>query len=307
MSETTTPDVVVMVPCHNEELTIGKVIDDFKRELPHARIVVVDNCCTDDTAAIAQAHGAKVIREPRKGKGNAVAAMFEQVRADYYVMVDGDDTYSAASVHDLLEPVMSGHADMVIGVRRSEDTAKSYRRFHLFGNRLVRGLVNVIFGAQLTDIMSGYRAYNQDVVRRIPIVSVGFEIETEMTIQMLYYRQKLVEVPTPYGSRPEGSFSKLSTFRDGFRVLWKIFSLFRAYKPLTFFGGIGLVLFVLGIVAGIPPLSDYFTGPSRYIHHVPLAILATGLVVLSATSTFLGVLLHAINWRFKELHSLVTR
>jgi glycosyltransferase involved in cell wall biosynthesis len=299
--------IAVLIPCHNEEATVGKVVDDFRAQLPEAAIYVFDNCCTDHTAAIAAEHGAVVLSEPRQGKGFVVESMLDRVEADYYVMVDGDDTYPAERVRDLLAPVAAGAADMAVGARLAEHDERSFPRLHVAGNNLVRGLINRIFGAKLTDIMSGYRAFNRRVVRRVPVVSSGFEVETELTIQMLYYRLKVVEVQVPYRGRPEGSSSKLRTFRDGLRVLWKVFSLFRAFKPLTFFGGVGILLFALGILAGIPPVADYICDPQHYVRHVPLAILAMGLVLLSAGSVFLGLLLHAINWRFKELHNVTVR
>lgn len=297
--------IAVLLPCHNEEATIGKVIDDFRAELPAARIYVFDNCSTDASSAIARRHGAEVIPEPRQGKGYVVEAMFSRVDADICVMVDADDTYPAQKVHDLIEPVRQGQADMAVGARLAEFTDQSFRPLHLAGNRLVRGLINLIFSTKLNDILSGYRAFNRKVLQRVPVVSSGFEVETEMTIQMLYYRCKIVEVTVPYRERPEGSESKLRTFRDGIRVLWKLFSLVRAFKPLTFFGGMGMVLFTLGLLAGIAPVYDYIR--YAYVYHVPLAILAVGLVLLAAGSTFLGVLLHAINWRFKELHNVMVR
>lgn len=299
--------IAVLIPCHNEQATVGKVVDDFRAALPDARVYVFDNCCTDDTAAIATRHGATVIRECRQGKGFVVESMLDRVEADFYVMVDGDDTYEASKVMDLLAPVLSGQADMTVGARLSEYDNRSFRPLHVMGNGLVRGLINRIFGARLTDIMSGYRAFNRRVVQRVPVVSSGFEVETELTIQMLYYRLKIVEVQVPYRGRPEGSFSKLNTFRDGARVLWKIFNLFRAFKPLTFFGGAGILLMLLGLLAGLPPILEYVQDPNHYIHHVPLAILATGLILLGAISAFMGILLHAINWRFKELHNVLTR
>jgi glycosyltransferase involved in cell wall biosynthesis len=299
--------IAVLIPCHNEEATIGKVVDDFRARLPEAQIYVFDNCCTDRTAAIAAEHGATVVIEPRQGKGFVVEGMLDRVEADYYVMVDGDDTYPAEKVRELLAPVTAGAADMAVGARLAEYDERSFPALHVAGNNLVRGLINRIFGAKLTDIMSGYRAFNRRVVRRIPVVSSGFEVETELTIQMLYYRLKVVEVQVPYRGRPEGSGSKLRTFRDGFRVLWKVFSLFRAFKPLTFFGGVGILLLVLAVLAGIPPVADYVRDPQHYVRHVPLAILAMGLVLLSAGSVFLGLLLHAINWRFKELHNVAVR
>jgi len=222
-------------------------------------------------------------------------------------MVDGDDTYPADEVHKLIGPVYAGDADMVVGARLSSYTEKSFRPLHIFGNNLVRKLVNWIGNTQLTDIMSGYRAFNRRVVEHIPVVSSGFEVETEITIQMLYYRMKIAEVQVPYKDRPEGSESKLNTIQDGAKVLWKIFSLFRAFKPLTFFGSAGIVLFLLGLAAGSAPLYDYITDPNHYVRHIPLAILATGLVLLSAGCFFLGILLHALNWRLRELHNVLTR
>jgi glycosyltransferase involved in cell wall biosynthesis len=301
------PKMAVLIPCYNEELTIGKVVDDFRRQLPLASIYVFDNCSTDASASIACERGAMVIKEPQQGKGFVVERMFASIDADFYVMVDGDDTYPADCVNKLLEPVLSGEADMAVGARFSRNTHESFRRLHIFGNNLVRILVNWVSKSQLTDIMSGYRAFNRRVVERIPVVSSGFEVETEMTIQMLYYRMKIVEVPITYKQRPVGSESKLSTFRDGLRVLWKIFSLFRAFKPLTFFGGLGLLFLALGILAGIAPIHDYLTEPGHYVRHIPLAILAASLVILSVGCVSFGVLLHALNWRFIELHNVLTR
>lgn len=307
MSTPQGPKIAVLIPCYNEESTIGKVIDDFKRQLPSATVYVFDNCSTDATAVTATEHGATVLKEPRQGKGFVIASMFERVDADFYVMIDGDDTYSVDHVNALLEPVLQGAADMTVGARLAEYTEKSFRPMHLFGNNLVRWLVNRLTNANLTDIMSGYRAFNRRVARRIPVVSAGFEVETELTIQSLYYRLKIVEVTVPYRARPPGSVSKLSTLRDGFRVLWKIFSLFRAFKPLTFFGALGLFLLLLGLAAGTLPVHDYLTNPEHRVEHVPMAILATGLVLLSAGFVFLGILLHALNWRFWELHNVLTR
>ncbi|MBN1943543.1 MAG: glycosyltransferase [Phycisphaerae bacterium] len=297
--------IAVLLPCYNEEATLGKVIDEFRAELPSAVIYVFDNGSTDASADVARRHGAEVIYEPRQGKGYVVETMLSRVEADLCVMVDADDTYPAKKVHELLEPVRRGLADMAVGARLEDFTDKSFRPLHLAGNRLVRGLINRIFGTRLTDILSGYRAFNRKVLRRIPVVSSGFEVETELTIQMLYYRLTIVEVPVPYRERPADSTSKLRTFRDGFRVLWKLFSLARWFKPLTCFGGLGVVLFALGVLAGLAPVCDYIR--HAYVYHVPLAILAVGLVLLSAGSVFLGLLLHAVNWRFKELHNVLLR
>jgi glycosyltransferase involved in cell wall biosynthesis len=301
------PRVAVLIPCYNEHTTIAKVIEQFKQKLPSAKIYVFDNCSTDASAVIAAGCGATVIYEPRKGKGFVVERMFYSVDADIFVMVDADSTYPADEVNKMIEPVRLGSADMVVGARLSQYTDGAFPRLHIIGNNLVRSLVNWIFNARLTDIMSGYRVFNRRVAGLIPVVSEGFEVETELTIQMLYYQLKIIEVQIPYQDRPAGSVSKLSTFRDGFKVLWKIFNLLRAFKPLTFFSSVGIVLLALGLLAGVRPLQDYISGPDHYVRHVPLAILATGLSLLSAGCFFLGVLLHAMNWRFRELHNVLTR
>lgn len=298
-------NIAVLIPCYNEEATVGKVIDDFRDQLPAATIYVFDNCCTDNTAAIARQRGATVIHEPRKGKGYVIESMLHSVRADFYIMADGDDTYPAENVHELLKPVLENRADMTIGARLVEYTETSFRPLHVAGNRLVRGLINKIFKTNLTDILSGYRVFNRKVVNRVPVVSSGFEVETELTIQMLYYDLKILEIPVPYRERPEGSVSKLRTFRDGFRVLWKLFSLGRNFKPLTFFGSVGILLGLLGLLAGILPIIGFIeTGK---VERFPLAILATGLILLAFGSGFLGILLHAINWRMKEMHNVLFR
>ena len=298
-------EIAILIPCYNEEVTVGKVVDDFRRELPSAAICVFDNCSTDATAKIAQEHGAIVFKESRKGKGFVIDGMFARIKSDFYVLVDGDDTYPAEDVHKLLEPVMVGDADMVVGSRLATHTDNSFRPLHVFGNRLVGLLVNWISRSRLTDIMSGYRAFNRRVIRQIPVVSSGFEVETDLTLQMLYYNLKIIEVNVPYRERCAGSQSKLRTFQDGFRVLWKIFNLLRAFKPLTFFGSIGLLLFFLGLMAGAFPIHDYLT--YQHVYHVPLAILAAALMILSSGFIFLGILLHALNWRLRELHNVFTR
>jgi glycosyltransferase involved in cell wall biosynthesis len=307
MAQHKEPKIAVLIPCYNEEQTIGKVIEQFRKELPSAEIYVFDNCSTDASAEIAAKQAATVIFEPRKGKGYVVERMFDSIDADIFVMVDGDDTYPADMVHKLIEPLIAGKADMVVGARLAEYSDRSFRPLHVFGNNLVRGLVNWVFKANLTDIMSGYRAFSRRVTGLIPVVSAGFEVETELSIQMLYYQMKIMEVQVPYRPRPKGSVSKLNTFRDGCKVLWKIFSLFRAFKPLTFFGSIGIVLFIAGVLAGLSPIRDYIYDPAHFVRHVPMAILATGLIIISGGCMFLGILLHAINWRFRELHNVLTR
>lgn len=299
--------VAVLIPCFNEARTIEKVIADFRTELPQARIVVIDNASTDDTAAVARQSGAEIRQEPRRGKGYAVEQMLREVDADYFVMVDGDDTYPASSVHQLLAPIMSGHADMCVGARLSSYEGAAFRPMHLIGNRIIRFLVNWIGGSNLTDILSGYRAYSRRVARELPVTSPGFEVETDMAFQMLYYHIHITEVAVPYRARPTGSSSKLRTFRDGARVLWKVFTLLRSVKPLTFFGGISLMLLLLGVTAGAPLIFADQESYDAYLQHVPEAVLATGLVLLSFGFLFVGIVLHAVNWRLRELHNVLTR
>ncbi|MCE5328006.1 MAG: glycosyltransferase [Planctomycetaceae bacterium] len=299
------PAVAVLIPACNEEASIGAVVDAFRRELPAATIFVFDNCSTDATAAIAAARGAIVRNEPRQGKGYVIERMFDTVEADAYVMVDGDDTYPAEKVHDLLAPILAGQADMVVGARLEEYSDKAFRPLHVCGNKLVRALVNWAGHSRLSDIMSGYRAFSRRVIERLPVVSAGFEVETDMTIQMLYYRMMIVEVPVHYRPRGDGSASKLRTVRDGVRVMWKIFTLFRSFKPLTFFGAAAAVLFLCGLLAGATPIHDYAT--TSKVTHQGLAIMAVGLMVLSSGSLFLGIMLHAINWRLRELHNVMCR
>ena len=307
MSSSHKATIVVLIPCLNEEITIGKVIQDFQAAIPEAKIIIFDNNSTDRTTAIARESGAEVIPESRPGKGHVVASMFRKVDADYYVIVDGDDTYSAEHVRKLLEPVMKEQADMAVAVRLAEYTATSFRPLHVFGNNLVRRLVNWIFKSNLSDIMSGYRAYSRELVQSIPILSSGFEVETEMTIRILDYGFRIKEVPLPYRERPEGSVSKLRTFHDGFRVLAEIARIAKAYKPFTFFGGIGLAFILAGGISGIWVILDYLE--DEYVNKVPTAILATGFMLLGFGSMGIGILLNTISYRFREnmrqLHKII--
>ena len=299
--------IVILIPCLNEEITIGKVIHDFQDAIPEAKIIVFDNNSTDRTAAIVRECGAEVIPESRPGKGHVVASMFRKVDADYYVIVDGDDTYSAEHVRKLLEPVMKEQADMAVAVRLAEYTATSFRPLHVFGNNLVRRLVNWIFKSNLSDIMSGYRVFSRELVQSIPILSSGFEVETEMTIRILDYGFRIKEVPLPYRERPEGSVSKLRTFHDGFRVLAEIARIAKAYKPFTFFGGIGMAFILAGGISGIWVIQDYLE--DEYVNKVPTAILATGFMLLGFGSMGIGILLNTISYRFREnmrqLHKII--
>ena len=286
--------VAVLIPCYNEAVTIGKVVDDFKRVLPDADIYVYDNNSKDDTAAIAEDHGAIVRTEPRQGKGNVVRQMFREIDADYYIMVDGDDTYPAEAAPRLLEPLMNDTADMTVGDRLSNGTygEENDRAFHGFGNNLVRWLIKVIYGYAFDDVMTGYRAFNRIFVKTMPVLSEGFQIETELSIHAVDKRFRITDVPIDYRDRPEGSYSKLSTFGDGAKVLRAIASLFKDHKPMAFFGWLALILIVLGLIAGIPVIAEYFQtglGP-----RFPTAILAIALVICGALSFTAGIILDTV-------------
>ncbi|RFC43539.1 MAG: Glycosyltransferase involved in cell wall bisynthesis, partial [Verrucomicrobia bacterium] len=245
------PRIAITIPCYQEEKTIGQVVTDFKAQLPDAAIYVFDNNCTDRTAEFARAAGATVIREKKQGKGYVVATLFEVVDADIIVMIDGDGTYDATAVHRLLAPVLAGDADMVVAARLEQYTDKSFRKFHVAGNQMVCGIINKIFGANISDIFSGYRAFTRECAQAIPITSRGFDVETELTVQSLYRGMVIKEIEAPYGERPAGSFSKLRTLPDGMRVLLRLFLLLRAYKPLSLFGTLFIVLFLVAVGTGI--------------------------------------------------------
>lgn len=286
--------VAVLIPCYNEAVTIGKVVDDFKRVLPDADIYVYDNNSKDDTAAIAEDHGAIVRTEPRQGKGNVVRQMFREIDADYYIMVDGDDTYPAEAAPRLLEPLMNDTADMTVGDRLSNGTygEENDRAFHGFGNNLVRWLIKVIYGYAFDDVMTGYRAFNRIFVKTMPVLSEGFQIETELSIHAVDKRFLITDVPIDYRDRPEGSYSKLSTFGDGAKVLRAIASLFKDHKPMAFFGWLALILIVLGLIAGIPVIAEYFQ--TGLVPRFPTAILAIALVICGALSFTAGIILDTV-------------
>lgn len=289
-----TEKIAILLPAYNEEVTIVKVIEDFKKALPQAEIYVYDNNSKDKTNQLAKEAGAIVRFEPRQGKGNVVRSMFREIDADYYIMADADDTYPAAEVEKLLEPLRTGMADMTIGDRLSNGTyeKENKRGFHGFGNNLVRILINKLYKGNYNDIMTGYRGFNRLFVKTFPVLSPGFEIETELSIHSLDKRFKLVEVPITYKDRPEGSESKLSTFSDGFKVLRMIFNLFKDYKPLIFFTLLTFLFFLCGLVAGIPVISEF--AKTGLINKLPSAVLATGFMILSALSFVAGFILDTV-------------
>lgn len=283
--------VAVLIPCYNEALTVGKVIDVFRAALPGATIYVYDNNSTDDTAAIAREHGAVVRFEPRQGKGNVVRSMFRDIEADCYLMVDGDDTYPAEQALELCQPILEGAADMTVGDRLSNGTyaAENQRAFHGFGNNLVRGLIRIIYGYTFNDVMTGYRAMSRLFVKTMPVLSPGFQIECELSIHAVDKRWRIVEVPIVYRDRPAGSESKLSTVHDGVRVVSAITGLFKDYRPLKFFMLVAAVLMLLGLVAGVPVIAEF--AATGLVTKLPSAVLAVGLVFCGALALATGAIL----------------
>jgi len=296
--------IAVLIPCYNEELTIAKVISDFKNELPDAYIYVYDNNSSDNTSIIAQEHGAIVKKEYRQGKGNVVRSMFRDIDADIYIMIDGDDTYPAEFIQSLIDPVMNSEADMVLGDRHSNGTYKdeNKRPLHNFGNNLVKMLINKLFNTNLKDIMSGYRVFNKRFVKTMPVTSNGFEIETEMTLHALDKKFLIQEIPIEYRDRPEGSFSKLNTISDGMRVLKTILWVFKDYKPLTFFTILSGVFLVLALLVGIPVIVEFMQ--TSKILKMPSAVLAVGLMIISIISLFSGFILDTVVKQHRENYEL---
>jgi glycosyltransferase involved in cell wall biosynthesis len=284
--------LAVLLPCYNEEVTIGKVVRDFKQSLPQADIYVYDNNSTDKTAEIAEAAGAIVRTEPRQGKGNVIRAMFEDIDADVYVMADGDDTYPAESAPEMVQKIIEGY-DMVIGDRLSSTYFEENKRpFHNFGNRLVRDSINFLFGAHVHDIMTGYRAFSFTFVKTYPVLSRGFEIETEMTIHSLNNNLRIYEMPVQYRDRPEGSVSKLDTVGDGAKVLKTIFQMIREYKPLPFFGGIGSVVSLTGLGFLLSVMIDFWK--TGMVARFPTLIGAVMLVIAGLLLIITGIILDVI-------------
>ena len=307
MQDQIKPQIAVLIPCYNEELTVAKVVSDFKEHLPMASIYVFDNRSTDATSAKAREAGAQVVPSPRKGKGFVVQQMFDSIDADWFIMVDGDATYPASHAQMLLSEAIANGVDMMVGKRVTprEELGKAYRPMHQFGNRMVCGLIGAAFGSPIQDVFSGYRIFNRSFAKTIPLRAGGFEIEVEMTLQALSKGYKVEERDVPYGSRPEGSKSKLNTYRDGMIVLWTFASICRSYRPGLFFGMFALLFGLASLAAGIAPVLDYIN--YQYVYKVPLAILATGLAVLSAISAAIALLLHTQLKYHNETHNLLRR
>ena len=293
--------VAVLIPCLDEAGTIGKVVDDFRRELPGADVWVIDNGSTDATAEVAAAHGARVLTESRRGKGFAMRAAFRRVDADVYVMVDGDDTYPAEAVHALLAPVVEGRADMAVGSRTMPGTNSDFRRLNRMGNAFYPAVIRTLVHVRLTDVLSGYRAMTREFVEGVPIASQGFELEVELTVKAAERHYRIAEVPVDLRPRPEGSHSKVSLVGDGSRVLWTIVLLFRDYRPMAFFGGIGLAAMLLGLIPGIVVIVEFIE--TGLVPRFPSAILAVALELAGMLSISVGIVLSAVTRRFAELES----
>lgn len=283
--------IAVLIPCYNEEVTIHKVVSDFKRELPEADIYVYDNNSSDNTSKLAKDAGAIVRFEPRQGKGNVVRQMFRDIDSDCYLMVDGDDTYPAESARELCEPILNGEADMTVGDRLSNGTyaEENKRAFHGFGNDLVRAMIKWIYGYSFDDVMTGYRAFSRPFVKTFPVMSEGFQIETEISIHAVDRRWRIKDVPIVYRDRPEGSVSKLNTIGDGMKVMIAIASLFKNYRPLKFFSLAALVLAAIGLLLGIPVIVEFFE--TGLVPRLPTALLATAFMFLCGLSFATGLVL----------------
>jgi glycosyltransferase involved in cell wall biosynthesis len=293
--------IAVLVPCFNEEAAVGAVIADFRKALPSAEIFVYDNNSSDRTAAVARDAGAQVRSERRQGKGRVVRRMFADVDADIYVLVDGDATYDAASAPRMIETLLSDHLDMVVGVRIDQAEA-AYRPGHRIGNRMLTGFLSAVFGQAFKDILSGYRVFSRRFVKSFPVLSDGFEIETELSVHALELALPVAEIETPYYARPEGSVSKLNTWRDGFRILGTILKLYRSEKPLRFFTGLGIVLSVISIVLAIPVLVTYLE--QGLVPRLPTAVLSMGLMILAVLSVSSGLVLDTVTRGRREIKLL---
>jgi glycosyltransferase involved in cell wall biosynthesis len=304
MNNISKTNIAIILPAYNEECTIKKTILSFHKVIPSASIWVINNNSSDKTFNIAfntltylknkKLRAGEVINEFRQGKGNALRRAFAEIDSDIYVIADADLTYPASEVFKLLDPIINYDADMVVGDRhaRGDYIFQNKRKFHNFGNNLVKKLINYLFNSNLSDVMSGYRAFNYQFIKNYPILVDGFEIETEMTIHALDKRFRILEIPITYKDRPEGSFSKLKTFKDGYKIIKTIFNILRHYKPMLFFGSIFCFFLFLSLAAGMPVINEFLT--FHYINHIPLAILSTGLALLGVISLAIGLILDSI-------------
>lgn len=297
----THPRIAVLLPCYNEAAAIAQTIEGFRAALPDATIYVYDNNSKDDTVRVAREAGAVVRTERTQGKGNVVRRMFADVDADVYVLSDGDATYDATAAPRMIERLLTEQLDMVVGTRES-DATEAYRRGHRFGNRMLTGCVTWIFGQTFSDILSGYRVFSNRFVKSFPALSEGFEIETEISVHALELKMPVAEVPTSYAARPEGSESKLSTYRDGFRILRLILNLYRIEKPVAFFGLVSVFFMALALGLSIDLFVTFFQ--TGLVPRIPTAILSTGLVMLGILSLVCGLILDTVTRGRREVKRL---
>lgn len=294
-------NVAVLIPCYNEATTIGAVVADFKKALPSAHIFVCDNNSTDATAAVAREAGACVSFERRQGKGQVVRRMFADIEADLYILVDGDDTYDASAAPRLLEEMLRDGYDLV-NVARETEVVAAYRPGHRFGNMLLTQIVRIVFGRETTDMLSGYKGLSRRFVKTFPALSAGFETETELTVHALELRMPIGEIIANYRERPEGSVSKLRTYRDGMRILLLIARLIKDERPLQFFGSLGIIIASAGIILAIPVIVTYFE--TGLVPRLPTAVLSSGCFVLGALSVLAGIILDVVTKTRQEIKRL---
>ncbi len=296
--------IAVLIPCYNEEKTIGKVIKDYKKALPDATIYVYDNNSTDDTAKIAKKKGAIVRYEYRQGKGNVIRSMFQDIDAQCYLIIDGDDTYPKESAREMCDYILEKKADMVIGDRLSSTYFQENKRlFHNFGNKFVRFLINFLFQSNVRDIMTGYRAFSYEFVKTFPILSKGFEVETEMTIHALDKNFLIKEIPVEYRDRPTGSVSKLNTYRDGMKVLKTIARLFKEYKPTIFFSFVSLFFLISSFLFGVPVFIEYFK--TGLVPRYPTLIVSGFLLITAILMFVCGIILEVVVKKHRQLFELI--
>lgn len=298
---TASPRIAVLLPCYNEEAAIAETVAGFRAALPDAAIYVYDNNSRDRTGELARAAGAIVRTERQQGKGHVVRRMFADIDADVYVMADGDLTYDPKAAPEMVRMLLADQLDMVVGTRHHE-AAEAYRGGHVLGNRLFTGLLSGLFGRSFSDIFSGYRIFSRRFAKSFPVLSAGFEIETEMSVHALELRMPVSELATAYGARPEGSASKLSTYRDGWRILRTIGTLYRVERPVLFYGGIGLLLLLVALVLAIPLVLTYLD--TGLVPRLPTAILVTGMTIVAVLCVFAGLILDTVTRGRREMRRL---
>ena len=304
MSNKENKKIAVLIPCYNESKTIAKVVSDYKKVLPEADIYVYDNNSSDGTDGIAKKAGASVRYEYKQGKGNVIRSMFRDIDADCYLMIDGDDTYPAENAREMCDLILEGKADMVNGDRLSSTYfTENKRPFHNFGNKIVRWLINKLFKNNIKDIMTGYRAFSYQFVKGFPVLSKGFEIETEMTIHAVDKNFRVVEIPVTYRDRPEGSVSKLNTYSDGAKVLKMILTLFKEYRPMLFFGLLSTLFLVFSLVLGIPVLIEFFK--TGLVPRIPTLIVSAIFLVITLLLWITGIILQVIVKKHRQLYELL--